>query len=298
MNEYLEKVRIAVLQNNQSRIEFLTSQYADTCITETDILDFSRSFCSDLKNRLRGSININGSGGSHVAKPNISSIAAMYLARMSERRVVKTGSGAYSGLFGSSDFFQELGLLTPAKRDACLERYHFAYFDYLEISPWKRFKPIMFGNQDLNYLFFKIVFFDYESDTYFLGISDPAYHSAMAKHLFLENQPHHLITYYTELNELRLDEAAPGRLFVQNSLIRETKVNAVPILSSLSELKAVNHRLLTGTENGYWRDSLALTCALCLLKLGEAESLDDGLNHFDEAYRTQILKPMLAFLEN
>lgn len=104
MNEYLEKVREAILKKDKSLVERLTAQYADAEVTPQEIVEFSRSFGTRLKAELRGSININGAGGSHIPKPNITSIAAMYLAAITGLRVVKTGSGVYSGLWEVQTF--------------------------------------------------------------------------------------------------------------------------------------------------------------------------------------------------
>lgn len=297
MNEYLEKVREAILKKDKALVERLTAQYADAEVTPQEIVEFSRSFGTGLKAELRGSININGAGGSHIPKPNITSIAAMYLAAITGLRVVKTGSGAYSGLWGSSDFFRELGMLDPEKRNNCLQRYGFAYYDYLEISAWKEYKPIMLKNRALSRVFWEIVFFDYEADMYFLGISNPFSHTALAERLTLENRPRRMITYYTKTEQGCLDEAAPGQLFVDNRLFYQTDSGAVPPLQDLRELRTINRRLLAGQETGYWKECLKITCALCLLQLGRVSCMEEGMQSFERAYREKALKPLLSVLE-
>ena len=298
MNEYLEKVREAILKKDRALVEQLTAQYADTEVTPQEIVEFSRSFGTQLKAELRVSININGAGGSHIPKPNITSIAAMYLAAITGMRVVKTGSGSYSGLWGSSDFFRELGMLNEEKRHACLQQYGFAYYDYLEISAWKEYKPIMLKNRSLSRVFWEIVFFEYEADTYFLGISNPFSHTALSERLTLENRPRRMITYYTQTKQGCLDEAAPGQLFVDNQLFYQTSSCSVPSLRNLRDLKEINRRLLIGQETGYWKECLKITCALCLLQLGRVSCIEEGMQHFERAYREKALRPLLSVLES
>lgn len=290
-NQFLIRLFELIETGEDNRILQLIEENKKTSISIDDIIAFSRESGCLIKEQLHGSVNINGSGGSGIIKPNLSSVTAMYVACVSDVRVVKTGSCAYTGKWGSTDFFRELGLLNSENRKRVLEKYGFAYYDYLEVSPWKRYKKAMYSNTDLNALFWKVVFFDYPASTYFLGISVPRYHASLNQ-LWLENRPENLITFYTATTDRVIDEITPGKVFLQTEKFIDIPGN-IPVLSNSNELRSINYKLINGEEEGVWKDCVSECCSIVLLKLHVTSSLEEGKELFDKAWKDRMLLKML-----
>lgn len=299
MDNFWDEVYDLVGKKDPYALKLLIEKNRDTHFQAEDTILFSRRFASERKLELKGSININGSGGSHIRKPNLSSIAAMYLATITKRNVVKTGSVASTGIYGSSDFFHQLGLTSREQQERCLKKYHFAYIDFLELSPWKQYKPILRINSDLDRIFYQIVYFDYPASEYFLGISKPYFHDSLANKLTIENAPEKLITYYTETPNGIVDKMMPGKLYTDGQFLCQVgPANVVPEIVSREEIYRINRALLHGEYQEYWTDALTLNCSFMLWKLGFASTMNEGAELCRKAFQDRALDPLLNELDH
>lgn len=294
-NLFLEQLSNAIDNKNEDMAFELIKSNTGTYVTLDDIITFSQKFDKNIKRRLQGSVNINGSGGSGIIKPNLSSITAMYIACISNIRIAKTGSVACTGKWGSSDFFKELGLLNERNREYVWDKYGFAYYDYLEVSPWKKYKSALSQNTYLGDIFKKVVFFEYPTSYYFLGISLPRYHDSLLR-LELVNRPDKLVTFYTESVNGIIDEFAAGSIFVQKKKMLQT-LGILPSLNSTSDIKAINRDLVLGEGNTIWKECLENGCAIILKELGVVSSLDEGKDLFCKAWKDKVILNILKEIE-
>mgnify|MGYP004595523815 FL=1 len=269
MNEFFNLIEECVLDDNVDKLKDVIRNSSAIGIEDDVIVVFLKKFGNDNKLLAEGAININGSGGSGYYKPNISSIAGMYISQLTDVPVVKTGSVAYSGIYGSSNFFRDIGLLNPQKRRQMFEKYGFAYYDYLEMSPWKKYKKILFEHPDFKRVFDKTVFFDYKASTYFLGITNRRYHWGLNDYLDVDNKPDDLVTYCTETERGIIDEAFPkGIIYLNDKQFQVCKTDYImPLLKDVQSIKRVNEALLCGEEGGFWKEALVNTCALAFVSL-------------------------------
>ena len=295
MNEFFNLIEECVLDDNVDKLKDVIRNSSAIGIEDDVIVVFLKKFGNDNKLLAEGAININGSGGSGYYKPNISSIAGMYISQLTDVPVVKTGSVAYSGIYGSSNFFRDIGLLNPQKRRQMFEKYGFAYYDYLEMSPWKKYKKILFEHPDFKRVFDKTVFFDYKASTYFLGITNRRYHWGLNDYLDVDNKPDDLVTYCTETERGIIDEAFPkGIIYLNDKQFQVCKTDYImPLLKDVQSIKRVNEALLCGEEGGFWKEALVNTCALAFVSLNLVRSFDEGREAFEKIYRERVVKKML-----
>ena len=295
MDKLLKTIEESILSDDKEKLIKLISNTSTIGIDDETIINYLRKFGDENKTLAEGTININGSGGSGYYKPNISSIAGMYISQLSEIPVVKTGSVAYSGIYGSSDFFNDLGLLNIKKRQEVFSKFGFAYYDYLEMSPWKKYKKILFGHPDFKRVFDKTVFFDYKASTYFLGITNRKYHWGLNHHLCVDNRPDFLVTYCSETEKGIIDEAFPkGTIFVNDNEFQVCNTDyEMPMLEDVQSVKHINNLLLIGEEEGFWKEALANTCALAFVSLGIVDSFEEGKEDFEKIYRDRVVKNIL-----
>lgn len=295
MDKLLKTIEESILSDDTEKLIKLINNTTTIGLDDDTIINYLRKFGVENKTLADGAININGSGGSGYFKPNISSIAGMYISQLSEIPVVKTGSVAYSGIYGSSDFFNDLGLLNPKKREEVFSKFGFAYYDYLEMSPWKKYKKILFGHPDFKRVFDRTVFLDYKASTYFLGIANKKYHWGLNYHLCVDNKPDFLVTYCTETEKGIIDEAIPkGTIFVNDNEFQVCDSDyEMPILEDVQSIKRVNNLLLSGEEEGFWKEALANTCALVFNSIGAVNSFEEGKEEFEKMYRDCVVKNIL-----
>ena len=266
----------------------------NTHVTSEQIISFSRKSGREIKEKLKGAININGAGGTGFIKPNLSSLVALYIGLSIDRIIVKTGSGFSTGIWGSSNFFNKLGLMDCRKREYIYQKYGFAYYDYLEVSPWKRYKDLLRNNKYLNKLFRKIIFFDYRPSYYFLGVNSPLCYEGLKK-LRLENMPSNkLITFYSVVNSMIVDELMSGQVYVDNKLVlNEDSEGIIWNRSDIKKLQKVNMELLVGTSDDYWKKCLKLSYSIIVMNLCLASEMYEACEMFDKVYKDKKVMKML-----
>ena len=215
--EFLKQVYFLILSGDRNGVQKLLSNNRSLYIDKHDFEEFIFSF-SSLHNELKGCINLNGSGGSRIPKLNISSIACLYIAAITGLNIVKTGSSSNSSLFGSSDLFNELGLLHLKSKSSSLSLFHFAYYDYLQLSPWKLYRNILITNTSLKTFIENGIFFDYSAQYYFMGIALNHYYDRLNSGMRY-NDPDSLITYYTNTKYGIIDEIIQGDVYVDDKYL-------------------------------------------------------------------------------
>lgn len=279
-------------------IDSIIENNLESYIELEDVIAFSRVSGAPMKKNLRGAININGSGGSGYIKPNLSSIAALYLGLTTDHVIVKTGSSSFSGIYGSTEFFMELGFLDAYKRDYILGKYGFAYYDYLEVSPWKKYKQKLRKNKSLDDIFWKVVFLDYKASYYFLGISNPKYYEGMRK-LQIENSPGKLVAFYSVINNTIVDELLDSDIYINNKLYMKGKGKCESIgRGEIERLKRINKELIMGINTGFWRESLKITYSVIACRVGIVTNIDEGKEMFEKCYSDKIVMKVLKEIGN
>lgn len=292
MNHLLEITQKYIEQNRGDLIQELWSQNRVTQITKEDFFEFADSFSIKEKELIHGSININGTGGSPCFLPNLSSLTALYASQISGKNFVKTGSGANTGIHGSSDFFREIGIMNVHSR-SILDEFHFLYFDYLRLSPWKQYKVYMVQNEFLKKIFEEVFFLDYSSKDYFVGINDLTWYDKFTGKMELYNCPEHLYVYYTEKDGKIYDEIYEGTIYLNGRKYFELKKFNPQDVITASNIRKVNRTLIEGTEDSVWKQYLGYTVAMVLHHINTVDSLDEGLELFEKYYREKRLGAVL-----
>lgn len=265
-------------------------------LDEHDFENFIVLFSSAMNFPEIGCVNINGSGGSGVPKINITSIACVYIAAIAGVKVVKTGSVSNTSLAGSTDFFERLGLLHATVKDKGLEKYNFAYYDYLQISAWKRYREILTLNQSLNDYICGGVFFDYPASTYCMGIALDCYYDKL-RDCKTYNAPTKLITFYTDTKYGVVDEITQGDIYV-NGNHRMTLDGDMYMPHDKEEVLKEDIKLIYGlSDNKRSVDTIRFTTALLLDELIGC-GIEKGISLFNTAYSNGVAGKLVDGLIN
>lgn len=266
------------------RVSELSQLVEENMSLQFDENDFEKfiSLFSSARKELSGCVNINGSGGSRIPKLNISSIASIYVAAITGIKVVKTGSVSRTSLAGSTELFDRLGLLHSNMKNKGLELYNFAYYDFLQISSWKRYREILMLNQSLKDFINNGVFFDYPASTYCMGIAIDHYYDIMQA-CKSYSPPSKLITFYTNTKYGVVDEIIQGDVYV-NGCYRLTLDGEIFLPHHKEEVIEEDIRLIYGrSDNENCIDSVRYTTALLINELCGC-SVDEGVSLFNVAY--------------
>lgn len=297
-DEFFKKLRYFVLNNKADSLEKLMKKNRYTQISQKDFFDFIFSFNKKLQKRLVRCININGSGGSGIVKLNLTSLASIYVAAISRLDVVKTGSRANTGLCGSTDFFEAIGLLNVKKKLKAINRYHFAYFDYLELSPWKKYKDLLKINKTIELFLDNIVFFEYQAALHGLGLSNPEYLQKMCRIQTLRF-PQNIFTFYTKLQgDKYIDEVCAGEVFLNDKFVTAImSENYFP--TTKSEILQEDIKLLNGcTTNTEAYTSLKYSVAIYLLGMKFVDKIESSIHLFEEAYSNKLAYHLVENIKN
>lgn len=294
---FLRNLKEAILNDDENGLICILEESKKECVSEKEWIKFVESFTEDKNIYFKDAININGMGGTRICKPNISSIAAIYIALMSDYKVIKTGSKAYSGCWGSSDFFSEYGLLECKNKVDIINKYNFAYFDYLELSPWKKYKNLLMTNDSIKTMLDNFVCLDYKANKHFFGLSSINYFDTIRNKRII-NKPNELNTFFTITTVGIIDEIVCGDVFINNIPQCIGYSSDYQILSNINDIKCINLGLLTGKcEYEYWKNSLAVfvSSVLCVLdkKMDFDETCVEVLKVIKEGYAFDFLNSIL-----
>lgn len=280
---FLKDAFYLIEDNNVDELGRLVQQHSTTTVYFEQFMSFVGMFHAKEKEELRNCININGTGGSNTPKFNLTSIAAIYVAAISELNIVKTGSHANTGVCGSSDFFDSIGILNTSNKIDSLRKTHFAYYDYLELSPWKRYKSVLALNNDIAKLINSCIFFEYRANRYLLGISNQQY----AKSIFQYpsyNFPDKIDFFYSIHNGKCVDEICGGDVFLNDKRILQLPHIYMQDLTK-EEIIAQDKDLLCGiSRDENLINYLAYSVAVYLYAIKFTTTIDEGLQLFETAY--------------
>ena len=284
-SQLLSEAHSLILMNEKERLLQLLKSNSSLQIDECEFERFIHSFLDSYKG-IDNCININGSGGSKIPKLNLSSIACIYTAAITNMKVVKTGSIANTSLVGSSDLFDKLGLLHAHNKLKGLDMFNFAYYDFLQITAWKRYRDILTLNDSLKHYINNGVFFDYSASTYIMGVALSHYYDVLSKNKQY-NPPRKLVTYYTKTELGIIDEITQGDVFLDGDYIF-TIDGELYMPRDKKEAIDEDVRLIYGLSNNKSSiDSTRFTTALILHVLCNC-SLDEGVKLFNNAYKKRV----------
>lgn len=288
-----------VLENDETGLAALLENYADLSISRQEWYEFVDSFAICLKAEVKHCINMCGSGASRIIKPNLSSVASIYLSALTGVDFMKSGSAANTGVFGSSDFFEKIGVLGYKNKSEILQKFHWGYCDHYELSPWKKYKKIFKKNDNICSLIENTVFHDYASDVLYLGISDPSYAQKLPEYIN-HNAPGTVKCLYSQQPAGCIDEITAGAVFFDGRHVCEALDAECGKLTGAEDVFEIDIQLLNGDcEDRFWRESLLRTIAVILLDQGHAPDLETGLSRARSAYENGVAKEHLtAMFEN
>lgn len=280
--DFLEKTKELILADKRKELCEFFYKHAKVKVSKSDFFKFVESLHPKYMDKLKGAININGMGGSQIPKLNISSLLCLYIAAMTQRNVVKTGSSSRSSLNGSSDFFEQIGLLNMKNKIQMLQKHHFCYFDHTQLAPWKKYKKELSCHQGIKKILENCIFFEYPESVYGLGLSDKKQKNILNRKAYF--QPVTIFTFYTNTTHGILDEIAQGDVFLNNDFLCHIP-GKIYIPANPSDLQSENLKLLRGTSNNVSAiNSLKYSVAIVLYALSYVSSLNDGLVLFENAY--------------
>ena len=107
--KFLKIVYENILCDNTQYLIDILSEYSDLKIELSECINFLNRFNKAKIKSDNMVIGITGSGGSGIKKPNIGTIAALYLSCIPNIKVIKTGSSKKTGIIGSTDLLNYIG---------------------------------------------------------------------------------------------------------------------------------------------------------------------------------------------
>ena len=276
--EFLARIAECVRDGSPDRLFKLIESNISTPVSPKEFEEFTQLFAKEDKLWLKGCVNIHGMGGSRIPKVNLTSIACLYLSAITKLPIAKTGSRKNTGIMGSTDFFEDLGLLEIRERKKMLETFGFVYFDYLELSPWKAYKPFLRKNIYIAEILEQYHFFEYEIGILGLGISSLSLYEKFLNQIHYP-APSCLFTFFSEVHGELLDE-----------IVIPEQYNLLSKKLTYKDISEINHNLVLGLDHdSCWLDALRESVAVFAGELGAATSLDHGREMFNKAYTDKMV---------
>lgn len=287
--KFLQQVVSCIRKGQDKKLIQLITENKNEIVLNSDFYDFVNSFNVKAKQKIKGSINVHGMGGGGIPKINLTSIACVYLSTILDEPIVKTGSRKNTSLMGSTDFFEMLGIHNVAFKEQLLEEKGFAYYDYLELSPWKRYKEILSINNSIKKILNTVHFFDYEIGVLGLGVSsNKEYYKFSEKKKYCA--PKESFTFYTITEGKQIDELVLGDSFLDGKLIMSEYL-PFPRIRDKYEVYNIGYKLIEGNkEELYWYKALERTVATFAYKLGGACSYEEGCVLFEKSFKDRLAK--------
>ncbi len=240
-------------------------------------------------------IGLSGSGGSGLKKPNIGTIASMYLAQVPGVTVAKVGSKRRTSLMGSTDFLSELGYHANVDKVDFFRKWRFLAADVDECAKWRRYEHILRLNNSFNYLLDTYLINEFSYKTKFTGtiFLDKALEVSSMKTIHNVNDWY---IYGGLIGENNIDELVCGK----NIVIHNNR--AVEYLFDQKNYKynadidvyKLNSALIRGEcADDFWLCSLENTFSLSLYLSGRVDSRQEATDIFKNLYYNKALKDML-----
>lgn len=278
MNQILEDIVAAIQLRDATAVYDLLSQNKKTHLTEDDIYSFLTINSKSIP--ISKAYTVCGSGGSMIPKPNISSLACLYLS-CCNLPILKVGSGKQTSLFGSSDFFDCYGL---TNKYIVNDNIHFAYYDVETVKPWFKYRHLLPMNECFRVFFEKHIFNEIEYLGKFVGCLGSSKRSAyMKKDSGIPKERIHMC--YSFVNGFVIDEIVGEECYVDGSRMHfQHTGNYSPLTKK--DIIEIDDALFKGhCDNGLWYHSLRDTVSMALTFFKE-EPLSNAYREFDNIYES------------
>lgn len=295
------KSRNLVEQLLTSKSEFDIKKISESIVcSDFDTTHFIETFQScneNLNLNHYNSVSISGSGGSGIRKPNIGSISSLYISSLKIVSVVKIGSCAKTSLSGSTDLFTSIGFRDDKIKKNALDKYNFAYYDIDSISPWKKFVNFLSLNPAFYNMIQTHIFNEIKFKVKLTGVLSQSMYDDYSKRKHI-NKSDKLITYWSKLNSKGIDEIMQqNTVFACNNDIQKIdfgNIRKENNVKNFIDCNRVNMQLINGEDTtSIWYESLKYTVAFSLVEIEIADSIEHGVEIFDEIYTDKNVKRML-----
>lgn len=283
----LDALEIAIKDDNINKIQELIGNNSNTFISNKEITTFLENCRKVSSNRYSQYYCITGSGGSKVKKPNITSIAFLYIASMGIP-IIKTGSRAMTGTYGSSDLFEELNL---CNREISSKKYKLAYFDVFDTIKWLNYKKELSKNEYFNKYFCNTEIHEFKVKSKMtMQIDEGKYEDFL--NLRNINKPDKLFVVYSSYKNKILDEVMPGKIKINNDLFFSFEENLE--FYEIENIRKIDYDFIEGKKvSDFWYETLKLTIAIFLLVNNFTTSINEGCSLFEEKFKNKSVIKML-----
>lgn len=278
MNQFLEEIAAAIQRRDTAAIFNILLQNKTTNLSEDDIFSFLSANSRSIP--ISKAYTVCGSGGSMIPKPNISSLACLYLS-CCQLPILKIGSSKQTSLFGSSDFFDCYGLTNKYIGN---DNIQFAYYDVETVKPWFKYRHLLTMNECFRVFFENHIFNEIEYLGKFVGCLGSSKRSAyMKKESGIPKDRIHM--YYSFINKSVIDEIVGDMCYVDDSRIHFQHTGSYSPLTE-KDIIDIDDALLKGDcDNSLWYHSLRDTVSIALTFFKE-ESLSNAYREFDNIYES------------
>lgn len=277
-NTFLEDLAAAIRQEDAAAVYYLLTKNQTTHLAEEDIYDFLSENSKPIP--LKQAYTVCGSGGSGISKPNISSLACLYLS-CCHLPILKIGSRKKTSLFGSTDFFDQYGLSDKYINDGIIQ---FAYYDVDTVKPWFKYRHLLPTNSCFRAYFDTHIFNEITFLGKFVGCLGPEKQEAyMMKDSDIPTQ--HIHMYYSYINGEPIDELVGHNCFVDGNKATLTTLGHYSPLSTKAIIELDDNLCKGICGDTLWYHSLRNTVALALVYF-KGISIRDAYEEFDNIFET------------
>lgn len=260
------------------------AEILDTMSTEHDFSDaeICQLLCETSVTARPRELLFSGSGGTGRKKPNYTSLTAVYFAAAGHD-VLKFGSRKVKGVFGSTDFFEQLGLSELHFRGGgCLR-----YYDVNEAQHWYRYRNLLSLNRSFGEFFSTTVFNPIPVSVklaFVAGQERARTYSGMRQY----RAPGRTHVICSDGDGGIPDEAGSGSVFADGTFLCRWDNAEVPIMLTPQEAFEADMRLLTGLDETAMSQYLInnMTVSLALL---DCVSLAAAQEECSRWYRDRIV---------
>lgn len=282
------------IRNNDPDVLALILNYKDVQFSEDEIITFLEKMSS--KKKYNEYYTISGSGGSRIIKPNITSIAFLYIASLGIP-IVKTGSEAVTGIFGSTDFFRSMDLCNVEINN---EKYHFAYYDGYSVSQWKKHKNLLSVNKAFKDYFQLNYFNDFKVKSKMsIQLDKQSAQDYLKKKI--QRKSGKLFVVCNDNKDLIIDEVIGGKTIINDKIEYEFKnTGKYKRILNVSDVEKINNDLVFGNKSVdlFWYNTLKFEVSLFLYINRLVPSIFKGQEVFENAFKDKKVKLMLEECTN
>lgn len=245
----------AILRADAAEILDIVS--AEYSFSDTEIFQL---LCETSVSSHPREIVFSGSGGTGCNKPNYTSLTAIYFAAAGHD-VLKFGSRKVNGIFGSTDFFEQLGLSNLHFRSGGC----FRYYDVNEAQRWHRYRNLLSLNRSFEKYFSTTIFNPIPVSVklaFVAGRDCARAYGGMRQ----SRTPDRTYVICSEGSGGIPDEAGSGSVFADGMFLCRWDNMEAPAMLTPQEVFKTDMRLLTGLDetvmSQYLINNMAVSLAL------------------------------------